>query len=129
MAKYRNNGIKDITNICKALGDINRVRIVMALSSRRLCVCQLVELLGLAPSTVSKHLSILKQAELIESHKNGRWVHYKLSKDKENKTLQQILGCLKQSLGGDAQIQEDKKILAKILKKDREELCRMMKRR
>ena len=60
----------------RALGDENRVRILMALRQRPLCVCEITTLLGLAASTTSKHLFILRQARLIESIKNGRWVSY-----------------------------------------------------
>ncbi len=66
--------------VVKALGDENRVRVLMALRARELCVCEIIELLGLAPSTVSKHLSILFQAGLVESRKEGRWVYYRLAK-------------------------------------------------
>ncbi len=48
--------------ITKALADENRIRILLALDGRELCVCQIIELLGLAPSTVSKHMSVLSQA-------------------------------------------------------------------
>ena len=62
----------------RALGDENRLRILMALRHRPLCVCEITTLLGLAASTTSKHLFILRQARLIESIKNGRWVYYRL---------------------------------------------------
>jgi len=58
MAKY---GVYmfEFMNITKALADENRVRILMALNGRdELCVCQLIDMLQLAPSTVSKHLFI-----------------------------------------------------------------------
>jgi DNA-binding transcriptional ArsR family regulator len=45
-----------------------------------LCVCQIIELLGLVPSTVSKHMSILKQAGLVENRKEARWMYYRLPK-------------------------------------------------
>lgn len=61
-------------NITKALAEENRVRILLALEGRELCVCQIFELLDLAPSTVSKHLSILRQARLVEGRKEGRWM-------------------------------------------------------
>ena len=51
----------------------------MALGAGELCVCQIVELLGLAPSTVSKHMAILKQARLVDSRKEGRWMFYRLA--------------------------------------------------
>ena len=65
--------------ITKALSDENRVRTLLALGGRELCVCQIVELLGLAPSTVSKHMSILANARLVESRQDGRWRYYRLA--------------------------------------------------
>ena len=56
--------MRDVVTIAKALSDDNRVHIVAMLDGRELCVCQVIELLELAPSTVSKHLSILKQARV-----------------------------------------------------------------
>jgi DNA-binding transcriptional ArsR family regulator len=48
------------------------------LTSGELCVCQVTEVLQLAPSTVSKHMSILRQAGLVEARKEGRWIYYRL---------------------------------------------------
>ena len=62
--------MRDFMNIVKALGDENRVRALLALRTSELCVCQIIELLGLAPSTVSKHMSILKQARLVDTREN-----------------------------------------------------------
>jgi len=62
-------------NLTKALADESRVRAVLALRQGELCVCQITELFGFAPSTVSKHLSILFQANLVESRKDGRWIY------------------------------------------------------
>ena len=70
--------------ITKAISDPNRVRILMALRAGELCVCRIIELLQLAPSTVSKHLTILKRAGLIEGRKEGRWMHYRLPADKSS---------------------------------------------
>ena len=57
--------------ITRALSDQNRVRMLLALNGRELCVCQIIELLGLAPSTVSKHMSILANARLVEGRQGG----------------------------------------------------------
>ena len=73
--------MKNIVRITKALADRQRLRILMWLQKGELCVCQIVELLKLSPSTVSKHLSILRSAGLVESRKDGRWVYYHLPKD------------------------------------------------
>ncbi len=68
-------------SIARALSDENRVRALMMLSRGELCVCQLIEMLGLAPSTVSKHMSILRQARLVDASKHGRWMYYRLPDD------------------------------------------------
>ena len=57
--------------VTKALADESRVRILLALGPGGLCVCQVVELLQPAPSTVSKHMSILKQAPLGRKPQGG----------------------------------------------------------
>lgn len=69
----------DFMTVIKALTDENRVRILMALRDHEMCVCQVTAFLDLSPSTTSKHLSILRQARLIESRKKGKWVYYKLA--------------------------------------------------
>src|SRR5664280_1261035 len=71
--------MRDLMAVIKALADENRVRILMALGPKELCVCQVVELLGLAPSTVSKHMAILKQARFVDGRKEGRWMFYRLA--------------------------------------------------
>jgi DNA-binding transcriptional ArsR family regulator len=129
MANYKNGKLGDITDICKALGDGNRARIVMALSGGELCVCRLIGLLDLAPSTVSKHLSILKQAGLIESRKNGRWVYYKLAEDHLQPATRTALAWLRQSLAKDKTIAEDKRKLKQITREAPEELCQRIKKK
>ena len=70
--------MKETLAITKALADENRLRIIMMLKDSEACVCQIIAVLGYAPSTVSKHLSILKNAGLIDGYKQGRWVYYHL---------------------------------------------------
>ncbi len=109
--------------ITKALADENRIRLIVALKGRELCVCQLIELLVLAPSTVSKHLSILKNARLIDSRKQGRWMYYRLA---DNEAPSEITGCLSwvfQSVTDSTRIIEDAKRLEEILKIVPEALC------
>jgi predicted transcriptional regulator len=53
--------MRDLMKITKALADENRIRVLLALREGELCACQITELFGLAPSTMSKHLSILYQ--------------------------------------------------------------------
>ena len=113
----------DFMTVIKALADANRVRIVCVLQGRELCVCQIIEMLGLAPSTVSKHLSILRQARLLEDRKEGRWMYYR-HPDSPNAFLKKILALLKASLADDEQMQADRDQVEKILCIEKEDLCR-----
>jgi len=71
--------MKKFIPLAKALSDPNRARILMAiLHYRELCVCQIIDFLKLAPSTVSKHMFILKTAGLVESRKDGQWIYYRI---------------------------------------------------
>ena len=114
--------MRNFMSTTKALADENRVRIIMALQKGELCVCQITELLGLAPSTVSKHLSILKQAWLIDSRKSGRWIYYSLAKDEA--VANEAICWVQKALEKDKQIEKDRKHLNEILKLDAEELCK-----
>jgi len=64
----------------KALGDPVRLRLFHLLSMRdELCVCHLTEALRLPQSTVSRHLSVLRNAGLVETRRDGKWMHYRLA--------------------------------------------------
>lgn len=111
----------------KAISDPNRVRILMALRGRELCVCRMIELLQLAPSTVSKHLSILRQARLITGRKEGRWMHYRLPSNKDfnrDKTLAWVFKSLENS----PTIKADEKRLDEVIKMDVEELTQIYRK-
>ena len=113
----------EFLNITKALAEENRVRILLALEGQELCVCQLIELLELAPSTVSKHMSVLRQARLVNGRKDGRWMYYRLADHSAPVAVTAALGWVKTSLAVDERIREDAKRLKEILKIDREVLC------
>ncbi len=114
----------DLMAVIKALADETRVRVVMALQGRELCVCQMVGLTELAPSTVSKHMSILKQARLVESRKQGRWMFYRLADADVPPAASEAVALLSRRLADDPRIRQDTQRLNQILKLDREELCR-----
>lgn len=117
-----------MTKIFKALSDPNRVRALYALQRQALCVCQIVELLRLAPSTVSKHMSILANAGLVESSKRGRWVYYRQA-DPNDSQVGRVLGLLPDLVQKEDLIKDDHKVLARILTLDPETLCRMQSER
>jgi DNA-binding transcriptional ArsR family regulator len=124
MAKYNNHILPDFISITKALADESRVRMLLSLRGGELCVCQIIELCGLAPSTVSKHMSILKQAGLVGGRKSGRWIYYKLADGDAAPVVREALRWAQGSLARDQVVGQDGKHLRKILKTDPEVLCR-----
>jgi len=110
--------------VTKALSDPNRVRILLALRRGELCVCQITELFGLAPSTVSKHLSVLHHAGLIRSRKTERWVHYRLPDKSAPVAVREALDWAHKSLAKTSEAVADARRLNRIMKMDLTEICR-----
>ncbi len=113
---------RDTVKVFKALGDSNRIRIVKMLEARELCVCEVREVLDLSNSTVSKHLSILRDADLILDRKDGKWVNYRLNERSNNSFVRSQLALVKNSFSDDEQVSLDKKKLQKV---DRNSICGM----
>ena len=111
--------MKNIETIFKALADKNRLRIIKLLQHKKMCVCELSHILGIAQPSVSRHLNKLKSAGLIDSQQNGLWTNYFL---KESDTLYgRILICnIKEWLNNDNLIIKD---LKKVKTADRNKLC------
>lgn len=110
--------------ITKALSDPNRVRILLALRRGELCVCQITELFGLAPSTISKHLFLLHRAGLIHSRKSERWVYYRLPDRSAPVAVSEALDWVNKSLARTDETRADAKRLKKILQTDLAVICR-----
>jgi len=116
--------MREFMAITKALSDPNRVRILLLLRRDELCVCQITELLNLATSTISKHLSILNQAGLILSRKSERWVYYRLPSQSAPVAIREALDWVHKSLAKTDEADADATRLKKILKMDLAEICR-----
>ena len=95
------------------------------LNLEELCVCQITEMLEITTATVSRHMSILQNAKLVRSRKDGRWVYYRLS----DSFPQLLKSWLKESMSHSEELAEDKKKLKKILCCDPDDLCKSQKRR
>lgn len=74
--KYESNA-----KIFKALSDPNRLMIIEMLQSRERCACELLEGMNIAQSTLSHHMKILCDSELVDSRPHGKWMYYSLSKE------------------------------------------------
>ena len=112
--------LKSCVSVFKALGDKNRIRILKMLEQKHLCVCEITAILGLAASTTSKHLSILKEAGLIFEEKEGKWVNYHLNMSARNIHADEMLKILKDWLNDDQSIRGDAEKMKTI---NRFDLC------
>lgn len=121
--------MRQFIEIAKAIAEESRVRILCLLREQPLCVCQIVEVLNLAPSTISKHLSILYQAGLLDSSKKGRWVYYQVACEDVSPQLCSALCWVFSALETDKQIKQDAERLKTVLNIDPEELCRIQAER
>lgn len=117
------NVVNQITEIAQALSDDNRVRALVALRKQELCVCQLICLLDLAPSTVSKHMTILKQAGLVEARKEARWVYYRLAGPDAPPEIAAAIAWVLNATARSAEIRDDDRQLRVILATELEEIC------
>ncbi|MFB3881387.1 MAG: ArsR/SmtB family transcription factor [Armatimonadota bacterium] len=115
--------LRDYEAVLKAASDPNRVRILKMLEGGDLCVCQIVAVLGLAESTVSKHLSLLRAAGLIEERKDGRWVHLRLAQERVNDYALPLLSLIRQWMKKDTTIRADAEKVARVRRLSVEELC------
>jgi len=70
--------MKDIVRIFKTLSDPTRLRILMLLLQRELCVCELMFILKQEQSRVSHHLRILRDSGLVEDIREGKWIIYRI---------------------------------------------------
>ena len=82
--------------LLKALSEPLRLQIIESLLGGELCVCDIINEIGLAQSKISFHLKVLKDAGLITDRQTGRWVYYQLNIDSLN-SLQDWIELLKES--------------------------------
>ncbi|CUU35591.1 MAG: metalloregulator ArsR/SmtB family transcription factor [Armatimonadetes bacterium] len=92
--------------LLKALSDANRLRILLALQQGEWCVCELSYALELAQSTLSTHLQALRQAELVATRRQGKWIYYRLHPDIPS-VLHLLLTALKRELEGEPRVVRD----------------------
>jgi len=110
----------EFVKIFKSLSDKNRVRILKMLERKSLCVCEITDLLNISTSTVSSHLTLLKEAGFIKNTKDGKWVNYHFVRNSDNPVLHQVLAMLPGWLNDDEIIKKDAQ---KVENADRKIIC------
>jgi DNA-binding transcriptional ArsR family regulator len=111
-----------------ALSDPTRLRLLLALRSGELCACQLIGLVGLAPSTVSKHLTLLREAGMVAARKEGRWVYYRLKDRPDFPIVGSRAAPFFQSLEKSPELRADTRRLKELRKADLDQLCKTQRK-
>jgi len=110
--------MKDALKILRALADPTRLRIVSLLLRKDLCVCELMFILKMEQSRISHQLRILKDADLIEDKREGKWITYRIS-DKARPNLELLLGqLLKEQLRESEEVIRDTRNLEICIRED-----------
>jgi ArsR family transcriptional regulator len=97
----------------KALSDETRLRILALLTEGELCVCDLMAILELPQSTVSRHLAYLRHASLVEDRRQGVWMYYRLDSG-EDLLQRELLVLLMARLPEAPQAQRDQLMLQAV---------------
>jgi len=100
----------------------------MMVKDQEACVCQITEVIGNAPSTVSKHLSILRAADLLDSYKQGRWIYYHLP-SQPSLSVRMALDFVFETLKDSEVIAQDRLTGKVVCEQDPEELTKLQRER
>ena len=99
--------IADLDLLFKGFADPTRIRILNVLAAGEICVCDLVDLLGLPQSTISRHLRYLHRAGLVEVSREWKFAHYRLAEPSQavHRTL---IGCVRTCFRGLPQLDRER---------------------
>jgi len=109
--------MRDLIKILKALSDSTRLRIILLLLKKDLCVCELTFILKMEQSRISHQLRILKDADLVEDIRDKKWIIYRIP-EAAIKNLQFLLDRIKRELKNSKEIREDAARLETCLKEE-----------
>lgn len=112
--------VQPTMQLCRALGDETRLRIVALLTHGELCSCHIEQALGLSQPNASRHLSVLKSAGIIQGRREGSWVHYRLASQSDD-TRRKLLATVVKSFGAHETLRKD---VDRVLKAKGSTACR-----
>jgi ArsR family transcriptional regulator len=107
--------IRDLLKAFKALSDETRLRMLLLLLDRDVCICEMKEVLPLSASQLSRNLNMLLDAGFLRRWREGRCVVYTADRNSANPYCHILLDMLAESLGDSQTIVEDKKKLQQVL--------------
>ena len=106
--------LDSLETLFKALADRTRLRILGLLSNGEICVCHIHESLGIPQPMASRHLAYLRRAGLVETRRDGLWVHYRLA-DLADPVLEAVLSAVAHAVGHASVTAKDRRRLARKL--------------
>jgi ArsR family transcriptional regulator len=114
--------MNELVLAAKALADATRVRVLAALRGGELCVCELSDALEVAQSTLSTHLQVIREADLVQTRKEGKWVYYAL-KPEAKRLLKGVFDFFADGLESDKLLRRDAGRLQKRLAEREDGAC------
>lgn len=119
--------LNQTTRVMHALADPHRVRLLAACADTERCVCQLVALIDdLSNASISKHLGTLRDAGLLASRREGRWVHYRVPED-ATPIVRSVIELIRTHAADDELLRRDADTLARIDTIEPSDLARMQR--
>jgi len=116
--------MKDVVRIFKALADPTRLRIMILLRRRELCVCELMYILEMEQSRVSHHMRVLREAGIAEDVREGRWIIYRVPDGAKPLLEGLFAGALKDRFGPSGEAPADLRKLEECVRENvRGRLC------
>lgn len=100
--------INDLDAVFKGFADPTRIRILSALAAGELCVCDLVDILGLPQPAVSRHLAYLRRMGLVDATREWKFAHYRLA-EPEHAVHQNLLNCVRTCFRGIKSLDKERK--------------------
>ena len=110
MPRRRDKQLGEMNTALRALADPTRLRILALLAAGEVCVCHIHEALSVPQPTASRHLAYLRRAGLVETRKDGPWVHYNLAKMKDS-LLRTVVETVTHCVGHVETVAHDRKRL------------------
>lgn len=104
--------LDELETVFKALADTTRLRILALLTTGEVCVCNVHDTLKIAQPKASRHLAYLRKAGLVETRRDGLWIHYRLAK-RSNQVIAAVEDAVRHALAHSQVVRRDLERLAK----------------
>jgi ArsR family transcriptional regulator len=110
--------VSDLDAVFKGFADPTRIRILSLLAAGELCVCDIVEILGLPQPAVSRHLAYLRRTGLVEVQRDAKFAHYRLA-SAGHAVHQNLINCVRTCFRGITSLDHErrraeKRVIARI---------------